>query len=141
MDEMLRNDDVTTNNNGDKDQNNIKCEYIKIYVGGLTYYLDVDDVRKAPSSRLYRYVFARKMTSIRFNRPIQSFEAILAFYQTGELHMPLSFCPGAFKTELDFWGLDAQIMSKCCYYRYMICYFEFIPKIGNTFFNCPDLLR
>ena len=94
-------------------------DLVKIHVSGNTYELELDDVRRAPESRLYRYVFVGKRMSLTFKRPIQSFEAVLAYYQTGELHMPTSVCPGAFKTELTYWGLDPQILSKCCYYRYV----------------------
>ena len=94
-----------------------KRDHVTIHVSGNTYQLELDDVRRAPESKLYRYVFAGKQTSMTFKRPKQSFEAVLAYYQTGELHMPTSVCPGAFKTELAYWGLDPQILSKCCYYR------------------------
>ncbi|XP_053378618.1 potassium voltage-gated channel protein Shaw-like [Mercenaria mercenaria] len=106
------------NNNHTVEKNQVKEDVVTINVSGMTFELDVDDIRRAPSSRLHKYVFNGKR-SMCFKRPVQSFEAILAYYQTGDLHMPLSVCPGAFRTELEFWGLDPQIMTKCCYYRYL----------------------
>ena len=96
-----------------------RLDIVKIHVSGNTYELDLDDVRRAPESKLYRYVFVGKKLDLTFKRPIQRFEAVLAYYQTGELHMPTSVCPGAFKTELAYWELDPQILSKCCYYRFV----------------------
>ncbi|KAL4221186.1 Potassium voltage-gated channel subfamily A member 2 [Mactra antiquata] len=67
----------------------------------------------------FPFTFISGKRPLVFKRPVQSFDAVLAYYQTGDLHMPTSVCPGSFKTELEFWGLDPQIMAKCCYYRYL----------------------
>ncbi|WAR15077.1 KCNF1-like protein, partial [Mya arenaria] len=52
------------------------------------------------------------------DRPADCFAAILAFYQTGELHIPTAVCPSAFRRELEFWNVSASYMPKCCAYRY-----------------------
>ena len=124
--------DVVKDSNGNHSRKNscpftngsVGLDIVKIHLSGTTYELDVDDVRRAPESRLYKYVFSGKKLDLTFKRPIQSFEAVLAYYQTGELHMPTSVCPGAFRAELAYWGLDPQMMSKCCYYRsvYSCCW-------------------
>lgn len=60
------------------------------------------------------------------DRPSDSFGAILAFYQTGQLHMPNNVCPGAFRCELEYWGIPDSNLQQCCYYRYVDsvnCYF------------------
>ncbi|XP_060589893.1 potassium voltage-gated channel subfamily B member 2-like [Ruditapes philippinarum] len=52
------------------------------------------------------------------NRPSDCFVAVLSFYQTGELHMPATVCPKAFKKELIYWGVSETELDKCCRYRY-----------------------
>ena len=115
---MTEEDDKDANFNSPFNEvDHIKRDTIEIRVSGNTYEMELDDVRRAPESKLYRCVLKGSQSSMTFKRPIQSFEAVLAYYQTGELHMPMSVCPGAFKTELKFWGIDPQVLSKCCYYR------------------------
>lgn len=46
------------------------------------------------------------------------FSAILCYFQGRKLHMPMSVCPLDFKEELEFWGIDPSVMSKCCFSRY-----------------------
>ncbi|WAR15478.1 KCNAB-like protein [Mya arenaria] len=57
-------------------------------------------------------------TELIVDRPPDCFAAILAFYQTGELHIPTALCPSAFRRELEFWKISASYMPKCCAYRY-----------------------
>ncbi|KAJ8312826.1 hypothetical protein KUTeg_010199 [Tegillarca granosa] len=47
-----------------------------------------------------------------------AFSAILPYFQGRKLHMPLSVCPLDFQEELEFWGIDPSVMSKCCFSRY-----------------------
>ncbi len=49
-----------------------------------------------------------------FSRPNDIFGSILGFYQTDELHMPMWICPGAFRKELEFWGIDTSYLEPCC---------------------------
>ena len=60
-------------------------------------------------------------------RPADSFAAILAYYQTGELHLPTGVCPGAFRGELEYWGIGADQLSECCVFRY--CFVSVSPSI------------
>ena len=53
-----------------------------------------------------------------FNRPRQSCESVLDYFQTGVLHMPNNVCPGEFIQELNFWGVDPETLEGCCYHRY-----------------------
>ncbi|XP_052820051.1 potassium voltage-gated channel subfamily B member 2-like [Mya arenaria] len=115
----IYNDAINKNTKNRTENNNTAHDFVTINISGHTYEIEIDDIRRAPSSRLHRYAFSGKQAAMDFKRPISSFEAVLAYYQTGELHMPLSVCPSAFKSELDFWELDPQIMMKCCYYRYL----------------------
>ena len=51
-------------------------------------------------------------------RSAETFAAILGYYQTGELHMPTTVCPQAFRQELEFWKVPAEDMQTCCSYRF-----------------------
>lgn len=51
------------------------------------------------------------------DRPVDCFTAVLDYYKTGELHMPQSVCPKAFKGELSFWCVSPTILEPCCLYR------------------------
>lgn len=53
-----------------------------------------------------------------FERHADAFQSILHYYQTGNLHLPLSVCPSLFKSELDFWGVEVTQLDKCCYNDY-----------------------
>ena len=53
------------------------------------------------------------------DRPAERFAAIVAYYQTGELHIPAGVCPGAFQTELLYWDIDSSKLSDCCVVRYV----------------------
>ena len=48
-----------------------------------------------------------------------SFNAILLFYVSGELHMPSAVCPSVFKNELTFWGINWKDMNHCCLRNYV----------------------
>ncbi|KAL4221465.1 hypothetical protein ACF0H5_019723 [Mactra antiquata] len=63
--------------------------------------------------------------SLIVDRPVESFAAILSYYQTDELHMPQSVCPKAFKKELEYWGVAATELEPCCLYRYYSFFDEF----------------
>ena len=54
------------------------------------------------------------------DRPVERFAAIIAYYQTGELHIPAGVCPGAFQKELLYWGIDSDKLADCCMVRYGI---------------------
>jgi len=56
-------------------------------------------------------------TEIVVERPAEGFAAVLAFYQTGELHMPVSMCPRAFRRELQFWNVNAADLQQCCAFK------------------------
>ena len=60
-----------------------------------------------------------KNGNIFFDRPFAPFEAILEYYQTGELHIPSNLCPKSFLKELEFWKIDAECMQHCCRFRYL----------------------
>lgn len=60
-----------------------------------------------------------KQLELTVDRPSEYFAAILAYYQTGELHMPSNVCPNAFKLELQYWKIEDSELQNCCYYRFV----------------------
>ncbi|XP_069122403.1 potassium voltage-gated channel protein Shaw-like [Argopecten irradians] len=93
----------------------------RVNVGGRQFEVSRQVMVSIDGSRLQRLVHEDPscMTDIFFERPSGPFEAILAYHQTGKLHIPGDLCPGAFKDELDFWNICAEALETCCYHRYL----------------------
>ena len=53
-----------------------------------------------------------------FDRNAAIFEHILDYYRNGELHFPHCICGPNINKELDFWGLDENSISPCCWKAY-----------------------
>lgn len=76
-----------------------------------------------------------------FDRDPASFAAILNYYRSGELHVPLDVCGNQFYEELCFWGIGERYIQPCCWTSYSIkrdCD-EVLKKVveeaeGNIFF-------
>ncbi|XP_060559368.1 potassium voltage-gated channel protein Shaw-like, partial [Ruditapes philippinarum] len=90
---------------------------VRIEVGGQVFTIPVELLENGPSSRLqnlYKSTSASNKTCvIAVERPHEMFPAILAMYQTGELHIPMTSCPGAFMNELAFWEIPVESLSSC----------------------------
>lgn len=96
----------------------LKDNSLSLYISGVHFVVNKDIILKKPDSYLGRLA-VEGCTQYCFDRPVASFEAVLAFYQTGELHMPLNVCPKAFRTELEFWGISHMELNECCLYKYL----------------------
>jgi hypothetical protein len=96
-------------------------EIIKINVCGQIYHVPKQMIKAGPESRLKRIYNLGSTESnsecFMINRTPESFAAILAFYQNGELHIPMTSCPGAFMAELEYWEISPEALSECCYNR------------------------
>jgi hypothetical protein len=94
---------------------------VVLEVCGQVFPIPAETIANGPSSRLTRLFKAgwshEKSERITINRPAECFAAILAFYQTGELHIPMTSCPGAFLNEIEYWEISPEVLSGCCYYR------------------------
>lgn len=103
----------------------------ELNISGKLFQVAEDVLVRLPHSKLgklaveYTNDVTETRTPLFFNRPSTAFEEILAYYQTGELHMPSHVCPKAFKRELEFWELDPDDMQYCCRYRYLAFFDEF----------------
>ncbi|KAJ8301661.1 hypothetical protein KUTeg_020648 [Tegillarca granosa] len=99
---------------------------IEIDISGTKFFVSQDILTNKPYTRLGR--MASKLSkdrneestvSFQFDRPIPSFQTVLEYYQTEQLHMPVNTCPKSFQKELEFWEIDPGEMEKCCLYQYI----------------------
>lgn len=84
---------------------------VRILVGGQAFYISQEKLLHGPPSKLKQLV---KSGDVDVERPADMFAAILAYYQTGELHMPMASCPAAFIQEMEFWDIGQDRMTQCC---------------------------
>ncbi|KAL5012772.1 hypothetical protein ScPMuIL_011323 [Solemya velum] len=86
-------------------------------VSGKKFEVDQCSLLKIGTSKV-QDMAQQSESEIFINRPSDSFEAILAYHQTGELHIPQNTCPCAFKTEIEFYGIESTNLAPCCFYKY-----------------------
>lgn len=102
---------------------NVSFRVYKLNIGGREFQISQHVMESVDGSKLQRISRQANDKSkneiIFFERPTGAFEAILAYHQTGNLHIPGEMCPGAFKQEMEFWDISPQVLEKCCYHRYM----------------------
>jgi hypothetical protein len=107
---------------------------VRIEVGGQVFTIPGELLENGPSSRLqdlYKSTSASNKTCvIAVERPHEMFPAVLAMYQTGELHIPMTSCPGAFMNELAFWEIPVESLSSSCYNRLNI--FHILCVMSNN---------
>ena len=69
------------------------------------------------------------MNGMKVERPENSTTSLTSFYRsrisspsfwrlTGELHAPLDICGSVIKRELDFWGIEEEMIEPCCWNTY-----------------------
>ncbi|WAR15076.1 KCNB1-like protein [Mya arenaria] len=96
-------------------------ERITANVSGVRFEFSGNILENYPDHNLMIMYAKKRETDIKceliIDRPADCFAAILAFYQTGELHIPTAVCPSAFRRELEFWKISASYMPTCCAYR------------------------
>ncbi|XP_045208612.2 potassium voltage-gated channel protein Shaw-like [Mercenaria mercenaria] len=94
---------------------------LKFNVGGQIYSISTNSLQNGPESKLTRmYQSGTTLTEsayIDLDRPRDVFASVLALYQTGELHFPMTSCPGAFLNELEFWEISPEMVESCCFNR------------------------
>lgn len=92
-------------------------EELLFYVGGQKYHFSQYEIAKGHCEKLREWIRDHPNQKVVINRPKLSFEAILDFHLTGNLHMPVAVCPELFKDELDFWEISHKTLEKCCLTR------------------------
>ena len=94
---------------------------IRFDVSGVMFAIDESRLKSGPWSKLTQLCQARDASNtgdiIIIDRPADSFGAIMAWYQTGELHIPKTSCPGAFLKEMEFWEINLNSLTTCCFLK------------------------
>ncbi|XP_013387572.1 potassium voltage-gated channel protein Shaw-like [Lingula anatina] len=96
---------------------------VRLNVGGSIHEVSLHTLQNkatgllADKEELMRYYRPAKEDYF-FDRHPGIFCAILNFYRTGELHVPLDTCGPAMKNELEFWGIDENEVVECCWVNY-----------------------
>ena len=90
-----------------------------IHVGGVRHEILVKTLQRFPETRLGKISnssenISRDKNEIYFDRNPLTFNAILDFYRTGNLHIDKNACPVGFCDELDFWIISKDQISTCC---------------------------
>lgn len=99
-------------------------ELITVNVRGLVITLDITEVSKTfPDSLLGNKIsrktyFEDESKQYIFNRNPTVFNAILDFYNTGNLHIPNGVCTQLLTTELQFWRLSPEYLCLQCLDKY-----------------------
>ena len=100
---------------------------VKVNVAGTVFEVDSEIFATNEDQRTLRGKLpnlvtdaAKYSTGLAFQRPVNSFAAILEYYQTGMLHIPNSVCPASFKHEMDFWEIEETVLQACCRSKYVI---------------------
>uniref|UniRef100_G3N7F7 Potassium voltage-gated channel modifier subfamily V member 1 n=1 Tax=Gasterosteus aculeatus TaxID=69293 RepID=G3N7F7_GASAC len=88
-----------------------------------------------------------------FDRNSQTFQYVMNFYQTGDLHVREELCEISFLQEIQYWGIDELCIAPCCRERYsrrkeqkenLDVRPRFEPEVGDEDFAgalCPALRR
>ena len=94
---------------------------VKFNVCGVVYTIEKSFLDSGPVSKLTKMCAndesTREDTVFVIQRPPDLFHAMLTLYLTGNLHIPMTSCPGAFLKEMEFWEIDPKYLSNCCFYR------------------------
>ncbi|CAH1801355.1 unnamed protein product [Owenia fusiformis] len=100
-----------------------KKEKVAINVGGKLFETYRDTLKKIPDTRLASLNqmdegYESEKGIYFFDRNPELFPSILDYYRTGELHFPPNQCGRVVKNELEYWGIDDNLISRCCWRRY-----------------------
>ncbi|PVD22785.1 hypothetical protein C0Q70_16041, partial [Pomacea canaliculata] len=115
---------------------------VMLNVGGVRHETRLSTLRAIPNTRLSRLAHTHTQLALAspsptpttpsvspaspvtppteyfFDRHPAVFNAIIDFYRTGELHVPLEVCGAVVKRELDFWQIDEMEIKACCWRHY-----------------------
>jgi hypothetical protein len=94
---------------------------VKLNVSGTYFEFDKKLLKEGKSPKLTRICSESRKEGIPMEATVDCspfvFGSILAYLQTGELHIPPGVCPGAFRREMEFWELDYDCLHPCCVFR------------------------
>ena len=96
---------------------------ILINVGGVRFETYQSTLKLIPESRLANLNHINSdydpvNDEYFFDRDPSSFQAILNYFRTGKLHVPIDICGNNFYEELEFWGICEISIQPCCWTQY-----------------------
>ncbi len=107
-------------------------ETITLVIRFKKYEVKWERLEKLPMSRLGRIRYASSINEIQsmcdeinvaknelyFNRSSRSFEIIIDYYYSENLHFDTNICIIAFNKELKYWGIDTCDFDSCCSFKF-----------------------
>ena len=98
-------------------------QFLVINVGGVRFQTYKSSLKLMSKSRLANLSPASNdydpvRNEYFFDRDPSSFEAILNFFRTGQLHVPNTVCGNRFFEELSFWTISESSIQSCCWTGY-----------------------
>ncbi len=107
-------------------------EAITLVIRFKKYEVKWERLEKLPNSRLGKIRYASSINEIQnlcdevdvaknelfFNRSSRSFETIIEYYYSQNLHFDTNICIIAFNKELKYWGIDTCDFDPCCSFKF-----------------------
>lgn len=105
---------------------------INLNIGGLNFLIKWCVIEKWPRSRLGKIRYAASMDElmslcdevnvekkeIYFDRSSRTFDMIIDYYYTSNMHLDANSCVVSFYKDLKFWGLDNCEFDPCCSFKF-----------------------
>ncbi|KAL5016665.1 hypothetical protein ScPMuIL_006254 [Solemya velum] len=115
-------------------------ETVKLNIGGKFYETTMKTLNRYQHTRLGSLTtrseeYNPEKQCFFFDRNPEIFNWILDYYRTGQLHFPDNVCGASLRQELQFWNIEEEEVSECCwksYYQYQD-EMEVIAKLKENF--------
>ena len=93
---------------------------VTLIVGGTVFVTELATLKRHPNTVLASLdkgsqFYDPQTESYVFDRDPFAFGAVLNFYRTSELHLPLGICGQAMRNELKFWQISELDIARCCW--------------------------
>ncbi len=97
-------------------------ERLTLNLRGTRFTISKDTLQWIPQGRLARLTpesifYDPPNKEYYFDRNPEAFNYVLDFYVNREMHFPQGMCVHAMRNELEYWGLDIDNVSPCCWNR------------------------
>lgn len=97
-----------------------ECDMIRFNIGGTQFKTFRSTLEKQAVCRLNDLDFLEKhfcpdLGEYFFDRDPDMFKCLLNYLRSGELHLPSHTCTPVIKQDMEFWGLKANAIEKCCF--------------------------
>lgn len=98
-------------------------DYMFVNLRGVRFAVFRSHLNRRPKSRLALLTksdanYSHCDDEFYFDRNPSLFNSVLDFYSQGEMHLPTNVCIQAFRRELEYWKLEAELLAPCCWSKY-----------------------